>query len=987
VTLRPRGALWAYAIPAVVAAVAVQYWFRGDIGLAGGDLAPPVTPSGDYITHWNQLQSGAGSPGASIVSLPYSEGLRLFNDLGLEAIWFQRFWLTVLFAASSAAVVFLAQQLLRSPLAAAVAGLLATFNAYHLTTQFDPLPLVAIIAAAFLGGLMIQAGRLGSNPHPILFAMSSLMLGVTFANPPHVVLVLGWLVVSALLAVAAHGRAALKRITRFLLVAGPLSVLFNLWWIVPALLTITGPVFAEQYAAPGASSWAWTHARNSLPNILSLTSLWAWASPEYFPFVARLQRAPFPILQYTLPAAACVGLICARKSLRRLAWVLGGVSVFLVWFLKGLHAPLSTTNLWFYDHFPGAWLFRDPSKARLALVLVFSLLAGIAVVEAQRASHALGTSVATLFVVASLAYAYPLLTGSVIADERPLLPPSRVTVPSHWTHAAAYLNSRAPGGKVLVLPRLDYYQAPTTWGYYGASFLHQLIHDPVIEPTPGGYFAAGAVAALVDSLQDRVLKHRDVTSDLQALGVHYVVLRSDLDTSFPGRSFVDPARLAHAFPQIPQLRHVRSFGFVDLYETRHVPQPEVYAATPVLKTAGANEASLYRTLRLGAATAIVRGSVRDKLSGVATGATRLAPRLGGAASVTLEERTRETTVRLARAPSRAAPVHFPRVAYPVQVIIGDERGIARDGSTRLQFDAASATPLYRFARADPWVRIGIPASTVRNVGDCNHYDDRNATEVGLRAALVKRGQAPTVQLAARDHAACIAMPIRFLPDVPFLLRLEYRTVRGTPARLCVWEAKTARCATLPPLDSAPGWHKLKAIVRPTSETGSLLLFLYADGGGDTSTVTEYRNLSLKEGRPHDVVALVPLQRLPGVSYRRVAPYEFKAHVTNARRPFLLVAAETYAPGWHIEADGRSSRGVEHLRVNGYANGWRVPWKGTYDVTITYRPERVARAARWFDVIFIPLSLMGWIGWRGRRAFARTTVACDPAAEAEGRRLR
>jgi hypothetical protein len=210
--------------------------------------------------------------------------------------------------------------------------------------------------------------------------------------------------------------------------------------------------------------------------------------------------------------------------------------------------------------------------------------------------------------------------------------------------------------------------------------------------------------------------------------------------------------------------------------------------------------------------------------------------------------------------------------------------------------------------------------------------------------------------------------VSFRPGVPFLLRLEYRSVAGAPARICDWETKAERCATVPPLESKPGWNELKAVVRPTPETGSLLLFLYADGGGDTTTVTEYRRLSITEGRPYDAIALVPATRLPGVSYRRVAPYEFKAHVTNARRPFLLVTAETYAPGWRVESKGRSSKSVEHMRVNGYANGWRIPWKGTYDVTITYGPERYARAARRFDMIFIPLSLLAWIGWRafGRR---------------------
>ena len=58
----------------------------------------------------------------------------------------------------AASVVFLARGLVRSPLAAAVAGLVPLFSAYRLTLAFDPVPLMAMIAAAVLGGLVIRAG-------------------------------------------------------------------------------------------------------------------------------------------------------------------------------------------------------------------------------------------------------------------------------------------------------------------------------------------------------------------------------------------------------------------------------------------------------------------------------------------------------------------------------------------------------------------------------------------------------------------------------------------------------------------------------------------------------------------------------------------------------------------------------------------------------------------------------------------------------------
>jgi hypothetical protein len=151
-------------------------------------------------------------------------------------------------------------------------------------------------------------------------------------------------------------------------------------------------------------------------------------------------------------------------------------------------------------------------------------------------------------------------------------------------------------------------------------------------------------------------------------------------------------------------------------------------------------------------------------------------------------------------------------------------------------------------------------------------------------------------------------------------------------------------------------------VRAAPAVRKLYLFLYADAGGGVPTSTEWRDISTSPGRPYEAIAIAPA-RLPRLTYYRTGPYEFKTHVVNARKPFLLVANETYSTGWSIETKGGSSEDVKHIRVNGYANGWRIPWTGTYDITITYGPERIARLARRFDAILIPFSLVFWLAWR------------------------
>ena len=137
----------------------------------------------------------------------------------------------------------------------------------------------------------------------------------------------------------------------------------------------------------------------------------------------------------------------------------------------------------------------------------------------------------------------------------------------------------------------------------------------------------------------------------------------------------------------------------------------------------------------------------------------------------------------------------------------------------------------------------------------------------------------------------------------------------------------------------------------------MAIFLYADGGGIGRTITEYRDLTFARGLRTTAVGVAPIVQLPDVTYRRVSPSKFQVRVRHARGPFLLVAAETFAPGWRVEARDRKPRGVTHVRVNGYANGWRIPWRGSYDLTIAYGPERAARIARRLDLIAVPLGFL------------------------------
>jgi len=116
-----------------------------------------------------------------------------------------------------------------------------------------------------------------------------------------------------------------------------------------------------------------------------------------------------------------------------------------------------------------------------------------------------------------------------------------------WSDVAARL-AGPEAGRVLVLPLNDFYQMPTTWGYYGAdTLLVSLTERQVVQRQTGSYLAGNrSFDQLVGDVETFLLQGNPSAAleRLRTLGVRYIVLRHDLAVGFPGRTFTDPARLA-----------------------------------------------------------------------------------------------------------------------------------------------------------------------------------------------------------------------------------------------------------------------------------------------------------------------------------------------------------------------------------------------------------------------------------------------------------
>lgn len=582
-----------YLIPVAAAVVVSQTWFRSGKFIAGGDLAPFMAQGLEleYGSHWNHLVSGAGSPNFQISLAAQVLAVKLVGWLGGSEYTAQRVFFAVLLASVAFGTAYFVRAFASKPAPVVAAGLVGVVNPFVMTQAMNPLALLALALMGLLGGMLLRVGR-GKRVSALGFGFVTLGCSYLALNPPLLLVVVAWVVALALAATWSEPGAS-KRTAAFLARSLPWCLVLNLWWLVPMLLTFFGSGAGQAFAAQtDVQAWSWTHARNSIPNVLGLNTSWAWDYAEYFPYARDMDRPIWAWMRFVLPATALAApLVTSGKVRRTAAWLVGAV-VILVFLGKGLHAPFAGINLWLYEHVPGSWLLREPmSKIGPALVLLLAALFAVTTAALLTRSQELGGYPRPLIglvlgvgTAAVLTYPYPMWNGVVIPEDRPLLPPARVTVPDDWLDAATFVNNSASSGKVLMLPLNDYYQMPTTWGYYGVDLVPQLLlRRPVIQLLPDAYYAErGAFAELVRTVEEELADGdaEEVPRLLQALGVSHVLLRQDLDVGFPGRSFKDPARLEVGLLEVRGLRHERSFGVVDVYEVTRPTPGLVHSSSP-----------------------------------------------------------------------------------------------------------------------------------------------------------------------------------------------------------------------------------------------------------------------------------------------------------------------------------------------------------------------------------------------------------------------
>lgn len=79
-----------------------------------------------------------------------------------------------------------------------------------------------------------------------------------------------------------------------------------------------------------------------------------------------------------------------------------------------------------------------------------------------------------------------------------------------------------------------------------------------------------------------------------------------------------------------------------------------------------------------------------------------------------------------------------------------------------------------------------------------------------------------------------------------------------------------------------------------------------------------------------------------VVFKKINSTKYTVQVTNANDPYILSFGESFDKEWkaYISDDKKLITENNHLKINGYANGWFIDKEGNYDIIIEYWPQKV-----------------------------------------------
>lgn len=513
------------------------------VPLSGGDwiyLFPQAIKEITPFSAWDSTFNGAGQ---SIIPVLWHQSysfLSLRIGSFLPWILYERlFWFVPFLLFSSVFAFVLSQRILKNKLLALFASFIYITNTYSLTLVSGGQMGVAL-AYSFLPLVIYFYLKLiqerNSLKNSIVYGLSLsllLMFDLRFAYLSQVIV--GLLFIWEMIL---HKSFKPIRILYFFVLPWIVTILLHAFWILPLILLHRNPTsqFSEIYSTSGAVRFfSFAKFENSLSllhpnwpdNIFGKVS---FMKPEFL---------AIPIFSYSF-------LLFRKIKANNLILFFAFLGVIGAFLAKGSNDVFGGVYLFLFDHIPGFFLFRDPTKWYSLIALSYSILLPFSI---WHIFYFLKTRLMKiLLAILLILYAGFILKPVLIDGLSGTFAPSNV--PKEYEDLAKLIASDKSFYRLLWVPMVERY------GFYSNS-------HPGINATD--YFRTSDLSKIEDRLKDS-----ETEVALQNLSVRYVVIPDDIkgELFLKDRKY-DEASYQKAIKQIEKIGWLKEslrFNRVVLFE-------------------------------------------------------------------------------------------------------------------------------------------------------------------------------------------------------------------------------------------------------------------------------------------------------------------------------------------------------------------------------------------------------------------------------------
>lgn len=882
-------------------------WFRpGDV-IDVADYNLPLG-AGRAISHasagWDMDNLGVSTYRQTPLLFPYLAFWRAGEALGLTSGHTETAWFILLHLLAYLSALFLIGHVTRRSLhafgpAEVVAALAYVYNPFTLVSWSvgHNIAFTAYAVAPLWLALFVRALR---REHPLRHAVALSIVSLLFASADNNAAIVVTLIflpscVAIFLTLVVRASAP-RRVLRNTTVVGLWVALMNAWWMVPALAYARSGLKYESSPGAALSVLDWPNLSTSIPFFEFLRGMGYWGQytgyqeVPNFNWAVTMQSPVAIVASIALVASAFVPLALIRRPN---IWALLAPCLALIGisFAKALNGPLGVINRLLYLEVPGFIIFRSAYEKFAGLIFLGVLIglgAALAVMTRGRSREMVAAALALGVFIS----AWPLFTGAV-AESRSDGVSWNVRIPNYYYALRQWSSQLPPGGSILVLPQLG--AITTTWGYSGAA-------DPLYNFSALPVITGETEASPLDGPRLAAVAYTRASFDrpplMRRLGVRYILVRRDAVIRPPGDALMPytiEERLIRAkYPLVVRL------GLFAVYGVPGTTTSSLTANAQIVVPSNLTASALHR---IALATDI---PIADEGTTVAGG------RLGVCA---------------------AAPTAF---LDALQTIVATCRA---GGSAVRQEPGVVSPPIGTQASLLP----SVPVQLGRWSG-LNPITAGAAGNLSVERAYRQAGGGDVLTVSASRGMEAVTAPVEdFQPGDYYGIAFDYQHVTGGRPQFALWQFGVGSIAlSSQSLSTRPGWHHYAGVIEADSLATGLALFVYAsapESGGVTSNM--YASFRIQRSSPPPLLvsggALGGRSVLPVTSEHQVG-MSFSGTVESIKGGAWVVLATTFDPGWTMAVrslTGGTAKVLAHVRVNGYANAWRIEGAGSVAFTVRY----------------------------------------------------